>query len=154
MLESKFDIATAASGEEGLVLLRDHGPFAVVISDMQMTGMDGTQFLKRVRHVAPNTITLLLTGHLDLHGAISAVNEGSVFRLLIKPCEKSVLTEAITKALDSYRERKEERVRIELPVRVCRAAQDVRPQSAHTVDISNSGARIAGLEEPLEHRRS
>jgi len=46
MLESEFDIATAASGEEGLVLLRTHGPFAVVISDMQMTGMDGAQFLK------------------------------------------------------------------------------------------------------------
>lgn len=39
MLESEFDIATAASGEEGLVLLRDHGPFAVVISEMQMAGM-------------------------------------------------------------------------------------------------------------------
>ncbi len=150
MLESEFDIATAASGEEGLALLRAHGPFAVVISDMQMTGMDGAQFLKRVRYGASGTITLLLTGHLDLHGAASAVNDGCVFRLLIKPCEKSALTEAIHKALESYRERKEERVRIELPVRVFRAAQDLRPQSAHTVDISNSGARLAGLEESLE----
>jgi DNA-binding NtrC family response regulator len=74
MLEGEFDIATAASGEEGLALLRAHGPFAVVISDMQMTGMDGAQFLKRVRYVASGTITLLLTGHLDLHGAASAVN--------------------------------------------------------------------------------
>jgi len=51
MLESKFTIATAGSGEEGLVSLRDHGPFAVVISDMQMTGMDGVQFLKHVREI-------------------------------------------------------------------------------------------------------
>ena len=149
MLESEFDIATAASGEEGLVLLRTHGPFAVVISDMQMTGMDGAQFLKRVRHVAPSTITLLLMGHLDLHGAASAVNEGCVFRLLIKPCDKSTLTEAITKALDSYRDRKEERVRIELPVSVRRVDRGAN-LLARTVDISNSGARIAGLEEPLE----
>jgi CheY-like chemotaxis protein len=101
MLESEFDIATAASGEEGLVSLRNHGPFAVVISDMEMVDMDGVQFLKRVRHVAPSTIRLLLTGHLDLNGAANAVNEGCVFRLLIKPCEQFALTEAITTALDS-----------------------------------------------------
>jgi serine phosphatase RsbU (regulator of sigma subunit)/CheY-like chemotaxis protein len=150
MLKSEFDIVTAASGEEGLVSLRDHGPFAVVISDMQMVGMDGVQFLKRVRQVAPNAIRLLLTGSLDLNGAVSAVNEGCVFRLLIKPCEKSLLTDAITKALDCYRERKEERVRIELPVHLCRDTRNLKHQLAHTVDISNSGARLAGLEEPLE----
>jgi DNA-binding NtrC family response regulator len=113
MLQSEFDIVTAASGEEGLVSLRDHGPFAVVISDLQMAGMDGVQFPKRVRQVAPNAIRLLLADYLDLNGAVNAVNEGCVFRLLIKPCEKSLLTEAITKALGCYRERKEERVRIE-----------------------------------------
>ncbi len=150
MLESEFDIATAASGKEGLVSLRNHGPFAVVMSDMQMAGMDGVQFLKRARQVAPSAIRLLLTGSLDLNGAVDAVNEGCVFRLLIKPCGKVPLMEAITKALDCYRERKEERVRIELPVCLCRAAPGLKLQLAHTVDISNSGARLAGLEEPLE----
>ena len=150
MLESEFDIATAASGAEGLVSLRNQGPFAVVISEMQMPGMDGVQFLKRVRQVAPNTIRLLLSGHLDLDGAVVAINEGCVFRLLIKPCEKSLLTEAITKALDCYRERKEERVPIELPVRLCRAVRGLKLQLAHTLDISNSGARLGGLEEPLD----
>jgi CheY-like chemotaxis protein len=65
MLEGVFDIATADSGEEGLALLRDHGPFAVVISDMQMPGMDGVQFLRRVRHVAPSAIRFLLTACLE-----------------------------------------------------------------------------------------
>jgi serine phosphatase RsbU (regulator of sigma subunit)/ActR/RegA family two-component response regulator len=150
MLEGEFDIETAASGEEGFGLLRNHGPFAVVISDMHMGAMDGVQFLKRVRQVAPNTITLLLAGHFDLNGAVNAVNEGGVFRLLVKPCEKSVLTEAITKALDSYHERKEERVRIELPIRIYRATRGLHGQLAHTLDVSNSGARLAGLEELLE----
>jgi serine phosphatase RsbU (regulator of sigma subunit)/CheY-like chemotaxis protein len=150
MLQSEFDIATAATGEEGLVLLRNNGPFAIVISDMQMAGMDGVQFLKRVRQVAPSTIRLLLTGHVDLNGVVNAVNEGCIFRLLKKPCEKSVLAEAIATALACYHERKEERVRIELPVYLCRAAPGLKLQLAHTVDISNSGARLAGLEEPLE----
>jgi serine phosphatase RsbU (regulator of sigma subunit)/CheY-like chemotaxis protein len=150
MLEAEFDIATAGSGEEGLLSLRNQGPFAVVISDMQMDGMDGVQFLKRVRQVAPSVIRFLLTSHLDLNGAADAVNEAGIFRLLIKPCDKSSLKEAINKALECYRERKEERVPIELPVRLCRASRTLKVQLAHTVDISNSGARLAGLEQRLD----
>jgi len=39
-------IATAGSAEEGLVTLRAQAPFAAVVSDMQMNGVDGVQFLK------------------------------------------------------------------------------------------------------------
>jgi len=58
-LKGEFDISTAAGGGDGLALLRNLGPFAIVISNMQMPGMDGVQFLKRVRQVAPNTVRLL-----------------------------------------------------------------------------------------------
>jgi ActR/RegA family two-component response regulator len=131
-------------------MLRNLGPFAIVISDMQMPGMNGAQFLKRVRQLAPNTIRLLLTGHVDLSGAVAAVNEGGIFRLLMKPCDDSVLMEAISAALACYHQRKEERVRIELPVHLCRSTSGQKVQTAHTVDISNSGARLAGLEEALQ----
>lgn len=57
ILQKEFDIATAVSGEEGLVVLRNDGPFAVIISDMQMSGMDGVEFLKRVRQVAQHHTT-------------------------------------------------------------------------------------------------
>ena len=150
MLKGEFDISTAVGGEDGITVLRNFGPFAVVISDMQMPGMNGAQFLKRVRQLAPNTIRLLLTGHVDLTGAVAAVNEGGIFRLLMKPCDESVLAEAIASALKCYEQRKEERIRIELPVRIYRSTPGQKVQSARTLDISNSGARLASLEEPLE----
>jgi len=149
MLKGEFDILTAVGGEDGIAMLRNLGPFAIVICDMQMPGMNGAQFLNRVRQLAPNTIRLLLTGHIDLSGAVTAVNEGGIFRLLMKPCDESVLMEAITAALACYHQRKDERVQIELPVYLHRSASGQRILSAHTVDISNSGARLAGLEEPL-----
>jgi CheY-like chemotaxis protein len=150
MLEREFEIATAPSGEDGLLSLRNDGPFAIVVSDLQMDGMDGVQFLKRVRQVAPNTMRLLLTGHVDLPSAAHAINEGGIFRLLMKPCEHSILKEAITKALACYHEQKEVRVRVELPVQLQRLARESDVRSAHTVDISNCGVRIAGLLETLE----
>lgn len=149
MLKGNYDISTAAGGEDGLAILQGLGPFAIVISDMQMPGMNGAQFLNRVRQLAPNTIRLLLSGHVDLNGAVTAVNEGGIFRLLMKPCDESVLMEAIAAALASYQQRKEVRVQIELPIHLCRPASGQKLQSAHTVDISYSGARLAGLEEPL-----
>jgi hypothetical protein len=45
--------------------------------------------------------------------------------------------------------RREKRTKAELPVQIRRSATDQKSQLAHTVDISNSGARLAGLEEPL-----
>ena len=150
MLKGKFDISTAVGGEDGMAVLRNFGPFAVVISDMQMPGMNGAQFLKRVRQLAPNVIRLLLTGQVDLGGAVAAVNEGGIFRLLMKPCDESALAEAIASALKCYEQRKEERIRIELPVRLYRSTPGQKVQSARTLDISNSGARLASPEEPLE----
>jgi CheY-like chemotaxis protein len=149
MLQGEFEIATAVSGEDALVSLRNHGPFAIVVSDMQMAGMDGVQFLKRARQVAPATIRFLLAGNVDLNGAIRAVNEGCIFRLLLKPCEESILKEALSTALAHYQEQKEVRVRVELPVHLCRSVERLKLQSARTVDISNSGARLAGLEDLL-----
>ena len=48
-LRNKVAIQTAVGGAEGLRLLQDAGPFAVVVSDMRMPGMDGAQFLAKVR---------------------------------------------------------------------------------------------------------
>jgi PleD family two-component response regulator len=45
ILQGAFEIATAVSGEEGLLVLRNGGPYATIIADMQMPGMDGVQFL-------------------------------------------------------------------------------------------------------------
>jgi len=102
ILHREFDVDTAGSGDEGLALIRDQGPYAVVVSDMRMPAMNGAQFLAQVRQEAPDSVRMLLTGYTDLDAAMEAVNEGNIFRFLTKPCEKEVLTKAITAGLDQY----------------------------------------------------
>ncbi len=103
MLHREFDVNTAVGGEAGLATIHEHGPYSVVISDMRMPGMTGSQFLGQVRQTTPDTVRMLLTGFTDLNAAMEAVNEGNIFRFLTKPCEKEVLAKAITTGLVQYR---------------------------------------------------
>ena len=99
----KFTLETAAGAEAGLLKLAERGPFAVVISDRQMPGMDGIQFLSLVRERAPETVRIMLTGNADLEGAIKVVNEGRIFRFLTKPCPPDVLGKMIEDGLAQFR---------------------------------------------------
>jgi response regulator RpfG family c-di-GMP phosphodiesterase len=99
----KFNLHTAIGPEPGLEALASHGPFAVVVSDLSMPGMDGIQFLGAVRDRSPETIRIMLTGQADLSTAIAAVNQGSIFRFLVKPCATTVLGKVLEAGLAQYR---------------------------------------------------
>ena len=64
MLHREFAVDTAVGGEQGLAAIHARGPYSVVISDMRMPGMNGAQFLARLRQTAPDTVRILLTGYL------------------------------------------------------------------------------------------
>jgi len=91
---------TAKSGQEALSMIANHGPYAVVISDMRMPGMDGVRFLSEVCKVAPDTVRVILTGYADFQSAMEAVNEGKVFRFLTKPCEGPALIQALNACIN------------------------------------------------------
>ena len=101
-LRGQYDVHTRLCGIEGLEALRDHGPFPVVVSDMRMPEMNGSQFLSRVRTISPETERILLTGHADVETAVSAVNDGQIFRYLLKPCDKETLVEALQEAIQRH----------------------------------------------------
>jgi CheY-like chemotaxis protein len=101
-LRNRFDIRTAVGGQEGLRLLEAAGPVAVVVSDMRMPGMDGVQFLSKVRDLYPDTVRVILSGQSDLAATIAAVNEGNIFRFLSKPCAPEALSATVGTAIEQY----------------------------------------------------
>ncbi|WP_420473571.1 EAL domain-containing protein [Noviherbaspirillum sp. ST9] len=78
-----WKILTAGSGEEALVMMWEHG-VGVVVSDLQMHGMPGTEFLRRVREMYPMTVRTILTRHADFETVAEAVNAGNVYKVLSK----------------------------------------------------------------------
>jgi len=103
LLHGEFSISKAQDADQGLASIQEFGPYAIVISDMRMSGINGARFLARVHKLAPNTVTMLLTGYRDLDTAVVAVNEGHIFRYLKKPCIKEDLVKAINLGLAQYR---------------------------------------------------
>lgn len=101
-LRKKFQIATAKDGEAALSLLDQDGPYAVVVADMQMPGMNGVQFLRKAQQKSPDSVRLMLTGNADQRTAVDAVNQGHVFSFLTKPCPTDLLESALENALKQY----------------------------------------------------
>ena len=101
-LRSKFRIDTALSGEEALKQVQENGPYAVIVSDFMMPGMNGIEFLSYVKKTSPDTVRMMLTGTADMPTAIRAVNEGNIFQFHNKPCPADILSQAIQSAIQKY----------------------------------------------------
>lgn len=99
----RFDLCIAQGPEKGLEQLATSGPFAVVVSDLRMPVMDGIEFLRRVREQWPDTVRIMLTGQADLSAAVAAVNQGSVFQFLNKPCPADMLGRTLDAAVEQHR---------------------------------------------------
>jgi len=102
-LGRQFAIDTAEGGEAALAKLAKDGPYAVVVADRQMPGMDGIELLSKVWQQAPDTVRIMLTGNANLEAAIQVVNEGNIFRFLNKPCPAELLTKALHDGLTQHR---------------------------------------------------
>jgi len=101
-LRGQFELETAAGPHLGLQKLATDGPFAVVVSDLRMPGMDGIRFLAEVKLRSPDTVRLMLSGNADLESAIAAVNLDGVFQFLTKPCSTELFRRAIEAALKQH----------------------------------------------------
>ena len=116
-LRSFFEVVTATSGAAGLDMLRQQSTFAVVVSDLRMPQMDGVAFLHHAREIAPDATRILFTGNPDLESAISAVNDGAIFRFVTKPCSLEILRKTLQAAAGQHRLVTAERVLLEQTLR-------------------------------------
>lgn len=101
-LRRRFEVVVTTSGFEALRMLTER-PFHVVLSDMRMPLLNGARFLTLAREHAPDTVRLLLTGQSTLDDAVAAVNEGEIFRFLIKPCPHRELIAVLDSAVERHR---------------------------------------------------
>ena len=78
--------ATVCPDGRTAIAALDRTAYDCVIVDLDMPGIGGMEVIARVRDVAPDTETVIITGKSSLESAVSAVRQG-VFDYLTKPCK-------------------------------------------------------------------
>ncbi len=83
-----WDMTFVTSGAAALEALAGT-PFDMVVSDMQMPGMDGASLLRRVRDEHPSVARIVLSGHAERAAVMSALPVAHQY--LSKPCDAALL---------------------------------------------------------------
>lgn len=96
-----YEIVTAADGNQALALLAER-EFQLIISDYMMPGLNGAELLKRAKNMRPDMIRIMLTGHADAGAVMGAVNEGAVYKFILKPWNDDDLRVTTALALEQY----------------------------------------------------
>jgi DNA-binding NtrC family response regulator len=116
-LDPEYDVCIAYSASEGMARLQSDRVFSVIVSDMRMPGMDGVAFLKEASDLHPRTSRILLTGQADLPSAVTAINDGRLFRFLLKPCGKETILKAVADGVRQFELLQAERELLEQTLR-------------------------------------
>src|SRR5688572_17103429 len=84
VLRRHFTLDVAPGPFEALNAISTLGPYAVVVSDMRMPGLNGIQLLVKAKEIAPNTVGIILSGNADDKSQSLVGNV--IFKILDKPC--------------------------------------------------------------------
>ncbi len=97
-LSPRYNCIEAASSDEALVQLKD-SEFELVITDILMPGISGTELLSLIIEQYPETAVIMVSGVNHPQSALDAVRLGA-FDYLFKPCEMKVLEITVERALE------------------------------------------------------
>jgi len=98
---SGYEVVAASSGAEALELLASR-PIGVVVSDQRMPGMRGTELMRRVKDLHPLTVRIILSGQGDYETIQEAINQGAIYKYLLKPCSEDTLKASLAEAFQHH----------------------------------------------------
>lgn len=103
--EEGYEVETVASAEEALHVL-DREVFDVVVTDLVMPGVDGSELVGRIKQRLPDQEIVMVTGVVDVKAAVEAMKQG-VTDYILKPFDRKTLADSLAKILQRRRLRNE-----------------------------------------------
>ena len=142
---ANYNVRMTTDAHEAIRILREE-QVHVIVSDQRMPIMQGSELLSIARKTSPATMRILLTGYSDLEASIASVNEGEVFRYLLKPWNavdvKEVVAQAAAIATATFATQQS-------PIAVVIATTK---QKLRILVMDNDQATATAVEEILQHR--
>jgi DNA-binding NtrC family response regulator len=95
-----YTIYTADGADKALQLIKAR-EVSLVISDYNMPGTNGLEFLKQIKALYPQVLTIMLTGQAEVQLAVEAINAAGVYKFILKPWDDEDLKITVRRSLES-----------------------------------------------------
>lgn len=95
------DVLLSNDPTEAIEIFKEMKP-QIIISDFMMPGMNGLEFLKKIREISKDVVTILLTGYADKENAIRCINEVGLYYYCEKPWDNDTLAKIIENAVEKH----------------------------------------------------
>lgn len=105
-------IATASNGLDALKIIRETKT-DILITDIRMPGCDGIQLIEEIKKISPETHIIIVSGYAEFRYAQAAVRFG-VTDYLLKPINKDMLNDSLSKIRDTILNERETETKLEL----------------------------------------
>ncbi len=99
LFRKKYPVLQASSGEKGLEVLAENTDVKVVISDMNMPGMTGVEFIRKAKALYPEICYFVLTGYEVSTEITRAIESGLISKYFRKPLNTREIHESIVAQL-------------------------------------------------------
>ncbi len=97
LFRQDYEVQLAESAQAALEAIA-RGGIHVIVTDQRMPGMTGVELLRNVRSTAPAIARVLLTGYTDLASLVGSINQGEIFRFVMKPWDNDEMRKAVAEA--------------------------------------------------------
>ncbi len=105
LLEKEYDLLFARDGSDALELVKNHSDpecIHLILCDQRMPKMTGVEFLAQTISIIPQAIRIVLTGYTDVATLIDGINQGQIYKFLVKPFEPEDLRVTIRRGLETF----------------------------------------------------
>jgi response regulator RpfG family c-di-GMP phosphodiesterase len=146
-LGDHYIVETARSADEALQRLRTADPYAVIIADLIMPGMNGIDLLAECEKIDPLTVRVVLTGDPKRQTVIDVINRGHVFQFIPKPVMQPELTATVEAAVRQHDVLRAEQGLLDTTLRtsINLLLEVLSTLDAHSFELSERVRRSVGL---------
>ncbi len=153
LISEGYEVLTAQSGQEGLEIFAEESP-QIVITDINMPGIDGIDVLKRINESGSETEVIVITGHGDMDSAIRALQNGAS-DFIAKPLRDEVLMlslERAKKKLTMAQQLRDYTENLEDKVEACRIdLEEAQEELILNERLATIGETVAGLAHYIKN---
>jgi len=150
---SGYKVSEASNGKGALELITHHR-FDLVILDLKMPDMDGTEVLAQARPLARDTVFIILTAFGTMNSAVTALRHGA-FDYLLKPSSLQDIIHSVEAGLAERRRRLNPEDPVALLERALAGLKSAPQESASTPERSSASepATASALTSAAESER-